>query len=309
MTKSIHLVGAPVDCGGGQPGCLMGPDMLRTAGLAPTLKSLGHSVDDTGNLMVDPCSSVAHANTSIHDLGQLVAWIKVLEHTAFAAFEAGAIPVFMGGDHSLSAGTISGAARFSHGIGRQQFVLWLDAHTDFHTLESTESGNLHGTPVAYISGQPGFDGYYPKLAAPVNPQNICMLGIRSVDQPERDKLARRTINVHDMRQIDERGIAAPLGTFLETVKNAGGRLHISLDVDFLEPEIAPAVGTTVPGGATFREAHLVMEMLHDSNLVTSMDIAELNPFLDERGRTAKLLVDLVGSLFGKRVMDRPTRSF
>jgi arginase len=175
-------------------------------------------------------------------------------------------------------------------------------------MQSTRSGNLHGVPVNYFSGGPGFEDYFPAIAAPVKPENICMLGLRSVDDAERVVLAERRVAVADMRAIDEYGIATPLRAFLHRVNAAEGRLHVSLDVDFLDPSIAPAVGTTVPGGATFREAHLVMEMLHDSGLVTSLDIAELNPFLDHRGQTALLLVDLVASLFGKHVLDRPTRS-
>ncbi|MEN0100841.1 MAG: arginase, partial [Brucella pseudogrignonensis] len=193
--------------------------------------------------------------------------------------------------------------------GRKQFVLWLDAHTDFHTLETTGSGNLHGTPVAYYTGQKGFEGYFPALAAPIDPANVCMMGIRSVDPAERDAIQKTAVSVFDMRLIDEHGVAALLRRFLQRVKDENGLLHVSLDVDFLEPSIAPAVGTTVPGGATFREAHLIMEMLHDSDLVTSLDLVELNPFLDERGRTATVMVDLMASLLGRSVMDRPTINY
>ena len=176
-------------------------------------------------------------------------------------------------------------------------------------LDSTQSGNLHGVPMAYATGQSGFAGIFPPLPAPVDPRNVCMLGIRSVDPAERALLAAAGIEVYDMRAIDEHGVGPLLQRFLSRVSAADGVLHVSLDVDFLDPGIAPGVGTTVPGGATFREAHLVMEMLHDSGLVTSLDLVELNPFLDERGRTALLLVDLVSSLMGRRVMDRPTRSY
>ncbi len=202
-----------------------------------------------------------------------------------------------------------GIARRAAEKGRKQFVLWLDAHTDFHTLETTESGNLHGTPVAYYTGQKGFEGYFPDLVAPVDPKNVCMLGIRSVDPAERNAIKKTDVAVYDMRLIDEHGVAALLRRFLERVTEEDGLLHVSLDVDFLDPAIAPAVGTTVPGGATFREAHLIMEMLHDSGLVTSLDLVELNPFLDERGRTATVMVDLMASLLGRSVMDRPTISY
>ena len=218
------------------------------------------------------------------------------------------MPIFLGGDHSISAGTLSGVARRAKEGGRPLFVLWLDAHPDFHTLETTVSGNLHGVPLAYASGRPGFAGVFPDLAAPVEPTRICTLGLRSVDPAERQALEETGVTVHDMRAIDEHGIASLLRAFLKRVASENGLLHVSLDVDFLDPSVAPAVGTTVPGGATFREAHLTMEMLSDSGLVSSLDLVELNPFLDERGRTATLLVDLAASLMGRRIMDRPTRS-
>ncbi|MEY4983049.1 MAG: arginase, partial [Pseudomonadota bacterium] len=176
-----------------------------------------------------------------------------------------------------------------------------------HTPLSTTSGNLHGTPVAYIAGRDGFDAF-PPFPAPLPPRNICLYGIRSVDPAEHAALLTHEIAVTDMRALDERGIVAPLREFLQAVRAAGGMLHVSLDVDFMDPSIAPAVGTTVPGGTTFREAHLVMELLHESGLVTSLDLVELNPFLDERGRTARLMVDLVASLMGRKVFDRPTRA-
>jgi len=303
-----RLVGAPVQDGAGRLGCEMGPSALRTAGIHAAIAELGHDVSDLGNVTPPPPRPVVHGNTMLKALPEVSAWTEALAEAAYAASD-GAMPVFLGGDHSLSAGTVAGVTRRAAELGRPLFLLWLDAHPDFHTLDTTTSGNLHGTPVAYAVGQPGFQGYYPDLAARVDPQNVCMLGIRSVDPAERRALTAAGVTVHDMRAIDEHGIAAPLRAFLARVEAAGGMLHVSLDVDFLEPGIAPAVGTSVPGGATFREAHLVMEMLHDSGLVTSLDLVELNPFLDERGRTATLMVDLVASLMGRRVMDRPTRSF
>jgi len=286
----------------------MGPDAYRTARLAETLGALGHQVTDLGNIAHGQTVQIAHPNSAIHDLPQTVAWATALEQAAFDAAESSDIPIFLGGDHSLSVGTVPGVARYWAGKNRPLFVLWLDAHPDFHTLETTTSGNLHGTPVAYFTGQSGFD-QYPTLHTPVDPENVCMLGIRSVDPAENAGLVANGVDVSDMRAIDEHGIAQPLRAFLERVQAANGALHVSLDVDFLEPSIAPAVGTTVPGGATFREAHLVMEMLCDSDLVTSLDMVELNPFLDERGRTASLMVDLCASLMGRKVLDRQTKRF
>ncbi|MER8376120.1 arginase [Mesorhizobium sp. M1396] len=301
------IVGAPVQDGAGRMGCEMGPSALRTAGLVEMLSGLGHAVEDMGAVQAIPVRHVIHGNLALKALPEISAWTYAIAEAAYAASDD-AMPIFLGGDHSISAGTVSGLARRAAQTGRPLFVLWLDAHPDFHTLDTTASGNLHGVPLAYASGQPGFSGYFPDLPAAVDPKRICTMGLRSVDPAERSALNQAGVTVHDMRAIDEHGIAPLLRAFLARVSAEGGLLHVSLDVDFLDPSIAPAVGTTVPGGATFREAHLVMEMLSDSGLVTSLDLVELNPFLDERGRTATLMVDLTASLMGRRIMDRPTRS-
>ncbi|WP_376989484.1 arginase [Bosea sp. R86505] len=302
------LLGAPVQDGAGRFGCDMGPSAFRAAGLGPALESLGHRVEDRGNLIPAPLRPVSHSNAAILALPEIVAWTEAIAAAVHEA-SAAAMPLVLGGDHSLAAGTLSGLARRAAGRGRKLFVLWLDAHPDLHTLETTQSGHLHGVPMAYALGATGFAGVFPPLPVTLEPSRVCMMGLRSVDPAERRALAQSGIRVHDMRSIDEHGVAALLKRFLDEVAAAGGDLHVSLDVDFLDPEIAPGVGTTVPGGATFREAHLIMEMLHDSGLVTSLDLVELNPFLDERGRTALLLVDLVASLMGRSVLDRPTRSY
>lgn len=302
-----RLIGVPLQIGAGQLGCEMGPSALRIAGLKTALEELGHSVVDVGNVAPAVFREFNHPNSAVHHLSETVAWTEALVEVAYRESE-NAMPIFLGGDHAISAGSVTGVARRAAERGRPLFVLWLDAHTDYHTLQTTRSGNLHGTPVAYYSGREGFEGYFPPVTNPVDPDNICMIGIRSVDPAESAALGETGVTIHDMRMIDEHGMGVLLRAFLERVAAANGLLHVSLDVDFLDPSIAPAVGTTVPGGATFREAHLVMEMLCDSGLVSSLDLVELNPFLDERGRTARLMVDLTASLMGKRVMDRPTRA-
>jgi arginase len=260
-----------------------------------------------GDLAHGALPQATHPNPALHALPETLAWTETLARVTEAAMGRG-LPMILGGDHSLALGTVAGVARHAGRAGRPLFLLWLDAHSDFHTPETTTSGNLHGTPVAYIAGRPGF-APFPPFPAPIPPEQICLFGIRSVDPAEHEALLRHDIAIKDMRVLDELGIIAPLRAFLDRVRAADGLLHVSLDVDFLDPSIAPAVGTTVPGGTTFREAHLVMELLHESGLVTSLDLVELNPFLDERGRTALLMVDLVASLMGRKVFDRPTRSY
>jgi arginase len=306
--KTCILIGAPVQDGTGRLGCDMGPSAFRAAGIGQALESLGHRVIDTGNLVPEIVAGAPHANAAIRSLPEIAGWTRTLAQAVLSAHAEG-LPIVLGGDHSLAAGTLSGHARQAARAGRKLFVLWLDAHPDLHTLDTTTSGNLHGVPMAYALGLPGFAGHFPALESPLDPQRICMMGLRSVDPAERRLLAQTGIRVHDMRAIDENGVATLLRGFLDEVERQDGLLHVSLDVDFLDPEIAPGVGTTVPGGATFREAHLIMEMLHDSDRVTSLDLVELNPFLDDRGRTARLMVDLTASLLGRSVLDRPTRSY
>lgn len=306
---SCTLVGANTQDGANQPGCVMGPDALRTAQISETLTGMGFAVRDAGNICVAPETTIAHTNPNVHHLAAVVAWTRALTDAARETAASGDFPIFLGGDHSLSAGTVGGIAVAARAVNRPLFVLWLDAHTDLHSPDTTQSGHLHGTPVGYFTGQPGFDDTFPPLEAAVPAENICFMGLRSVDPAENARLAEQGFTAHDMRAIDERGVVALLRPFLDRVRAANGLLHVSLDVDFLDPEIAPAVGTTVPGGITIREAHLIMELLHDSALVSSLDLVELNPFLDDRGRTAKLMVDLTASLLGRKVLDRMTRSY
>ncbi len=306
MTRCI-LIGAPVDSGKRRRGCLMGPDAYRTAGLAEALADLGHEVEDLGNLTPASHARDTEDTGKVYRPQETIGWTHRLTRVAGEALGRG-VPIFLGGDHALSLGSVAGAAAFAAAQDRPLFVLWLDAHADFHTPDSSPSGNLHGTPLGYATGRTGFTGF-PPVSHPVPHENVCLLGLRSVDAGERESLQSTNVLYHDMRAIDEGGIARPLAAFLERVAAANGMLHVSLDVDFLDPGVAPAVGTTVPGGATIREGHLVMEMICDAGLMTSLDLVELNPFLDERGRTAQVMVDLAASALGRRVFDRPTRAF
>jgi len=304
--KKCLLLGAPIDCGKRRAGCLMGPSAYRVAGLAEAITALGYTVEDRGDVHPAAIRQAAKGGAHLHALAETVAWSEALAAASRSALEDG-FTIFLGGDHALSLGTIAGAAAHARAQDRPLFVLWLDAHPDFHTPGTTTSGNLHGTPVAYLAGRGDFDAF-PPFPDPIPGSRIAMIGLRSVDPAERTALIASDIRFHDMHSIDETGVGRPVREFLADVEAADGLLHVSLDVDFLDPTIAPAVGTTVPGGVSFREAHLVMELLNESRRVCSLDLVELNPFLDERGRTANLMVDLAASLMGRKVFDRPTRS-
>jgi arginase len=301
--RAITILGVPVEAGAGVAGCAMGPAMLRTAGIATMLKELGQDVVDRGDLalrhsLVDPRSPAGKAR----HFAEVSAWARVVARETYAVMREGRLPVVLGGDHSLAMGSIAGVARYAAEVGRKLFVLWLDAHSDYNTPRTSPSGNMHGMSVAMLSGEPGFDGVLgDEPRGLVDPSRLHLFGIRSIDADERRLLQARGVDVVDMRRLDEDGFALSIRRVIEQVRAAGGLLHVSLDVDFLDPTIAPGVGTAVPGGATYREAHLVMELLYESGLSPSLDLVELNPFLDERGKSALLLVDLTASLFGRQV--------
>ena len=291
----LRIVPIPVEEGNSHPGCARAPEALEAAGLSAALEGRGYRVRTLAPVRADSPTSLRHDNRAIKALPDIVAWTRAASQAAFAASAEG-LPVFIGGDHSMSAGTVAGVARRAALRHRPLFVLWLDAHPDFHTLETTTSGNLHGVPLAYLSGQKGFSGYFPELAAPVAPARICPFGLRSVDPAEAAGLKAAGVAAQGMDAIRERGIGAVLGAFLDRVRRENGLLHVSFDADFLDPAVAPGVGTPVPGGATLAEANEVMAMLGTSGLVSSLDLVELNPMLDRDGRTARTLVDLAARL-------------
>lgn len=308
--QKLTIIGAPIEEGAGRLGALMGPAALRTAGLIRTLEELGHPVEDRGDLrlpkdlpVVPPVAGLAH------HIEKIAAWSRRLSTETYDAMKNGSFPVILGGDHSLSMGSVSGVARYCEEHNRELFVLWLDAHSDFNTPATSPSGNMHGMSAALLCGEPGLEGVFgDEPRGFVKPENLHLFGIRSIDSTERVLLRERGIDVIDMRKIDEFGISKLMRGIIDQVQQANGVLHVSFDVDFIDPSLAPGVGTTVPGGATYREAHLVMEMLHDSGVVGSLDVVELNPFLDERGKSALILVDLVASIFGRQIFDKPTQA-
>lgn len=305
--KTITLIGAPIEEGSGRRGAAMGPAALRIAGIDTVLAELGHTVNDEGDVRPLPARDLAN-HPRANNLQMVAAFARALNDAVHDAARKGHFPIILGGDHALSMGSVSGMARHADEVGRPLFVLWLDAHADFNSPATSPSGNMHGMPVAFFCGEAEFAPILAKDRPLVDPKRVYQIGIRSVDAREREEIAEHGVNVYDMRAVDEMGMAHIMRQILDEVRAANGLLHVSLDVDFMDPEIAPGVGTTVPGGATFREAHLIMEMLCDSDLVSSLDVVELNPFLDDRGKSARILVELTASLFGRRILDRPTRS-
>jgi arginase len=305
-THAIDLFGIPCDAGASCRGCGMGPEAMRVAGLLETLATLGHLVTDRGNITWDERALGGTPwRLSNERQAEVLAIARQSSMLALASLGAGRVPAFVGGDHSLSMGTISGVARHCAATGKPLFVLWVDAHGDFNTPATSETGNIHGMPLALLCGEPDFGPEYDgEWRGIVDPRNVTIFGARSIDRPERQLLERRGVDVVDMRRIDELGVVALMREVLAKVEAAGGHLHVSLDVDAIDPAIAPGAGTPVAGGLTFREAHLVMEMIHDSGTMGSLDIVELNPYLDQAGMSARLLVDLAASLFGRQIMPR-----
>ncbi|MFV0282490.1 MAG: arginase [Castellaniella sp.] len=306
MGVEIALVGAPTDIGAGTRGASMGPQALRVAGLAAALVRQGCQVLDTGDL-AGPGNPWQPPDQGYRHLAQVVAWNAQVFEAVTAQLQAGRLPMMLGGDHCLGVGSVGAVARHCRRVGKPLRVFWLDAHTDFNTARLTPSGNLHGMPVACLCGfgppalvdlsEPG-----PAL----RPDEFCMIGIRSVDAGEREFVHEQRLDVYDMRTIDERGMRAVMEAALDGLP-ADAHVHVSFDVDFLDPGYAPGVGTTVRGGPTWREAQLCMEMLADTGQVGSVDIVELNPALDVRNGTAKVAVELVESLFGKSTLVRRPR--
>lgn len=304
--RIVSLIGAPTDIGAGVPGARMGPEALRVAGLADALWRQGRQVIDTGNLS-GPLNPCLPPREGFRHLEQVVAWNEAVHEAVHRELGQGRLPVLLGGDHCLAVGSISAVARHCLAQGRKLRVLWLDAHADFNTAALTPSGNMHGMPVACLTGQGpqglvalgGFSASQPAL----NPRDLRQIGIRSVDPGEKRLVHDAGIEVFDMRFIDEMGIRHAMELALAGVA-AHTHVHVSLDVDFLDPDIAPGVGTTVRGGPSYREAQLCMEMVADTGCLGSLDIVELNPALDVRNKTAELAVDLVESLFGKSTLMR-----
>ena len=299
----VHLIGAPTDIGAGDRGASMGPEALRVAGIDQALRHQGLEVVDTGNLS-GPHNPWQPPVEGYRHLPEVIAWNTAVHQAVGEALRAGALPILLGGDHCLAIGSLSAVAQHCRAQGRKLRVLWLDAHADFNTHTVTPTGNIHGMPVACLCGNgpqalTTLGGPAPQL----QPSCIRQIGIRSVDPEEKRLVHTAGLDVFDMRYIDEHGMRETMNQALSGLDD-DTHLHVSFDVDFLDPDIAPGVGTTVPGGPTYREAQLCMEMICDSGRLASLDVVELNPAFDVRNRTAQVAVDLIESLFGKSTLMR-----
>ena len=302
------LIGLSTDVGASRLGAAMGPDALRVAQLAQALEHLGVQVQDLGNLPGPPNPRGERDSQGMRNLSECLSWNQTAHDAVFQVLQQQRLPIMLGGDHTLATGSISAVARHCRATGKRLRVLWLDAHSDCNTPDNSPSGNLHGMPVASLCGLgpptlAELSGAVPALPASA----FCQIGLRSVDASEKHMIRELGLEVYDMRAIDELGMREVMRRALAGVSGPQGEdihLHLSFDVDFLDPDIAPGTGTPVRGGPTYREAQLCMEMIADTGRLASLDIVELNPALDLRNQTAELVVDLVQSLFGQSVLIR-----
>ncbi len=298
---AVQLIGVPMDLGASRRGVDMGPSAMRLANLATLLEQLGYSVSDVGNVVVPDRASISPAP------GALLAAIadvcrEVAERTALAV-RSGVRPLVLGGDHSLAAGSVAGTATALAERGERVGLIWLDAHADVNTPDTTLSGNVHGMPVAHLLGEG--DSRLSRLASvfpAVRAEQLVYVGLRDVDAAERQFIQARGIRAFTMRDIDERGLRAVMDEAVAIASRGTGGIHLSCDADWVDPGEAPGVGTPVRGGATLREAHLAMEIIHDSGALLAMDLVEINPILDRQNHTAELCADLIASAFGRRIL-------
>jgi arginase len=300
---AVAIVGAPLDLGAGRRGVDMGPSAMRTAGLNARLSALGYRVEDLGNVGVEQQESSTPGPKNARYLPAIAATCQELADRVERAADEGKIPLVLGGDHSIAVGTVSGMAESMKKRGQKLGIIWMDAHTDMNTPGTSPSGNVHGMPLACIIGTgpkalTHLNGWSPKVDA----KNVVLIGIRDVDLDERPMVRRSGVRVFTMRDIDERGMTAVMHEALAVAGEGTGGIHLSLDMDGVDPREAPGVGTPVRGGFSYREAHLAMEIICDSRRMRSMEVVEVNPILDEANRTALLGVELVLSAMGKRIL-------
>jgi arginase len=301
--RKIRVIGVPLDLGQSRRGVDMGPSAVRVAGLEARLEALGHQVEDGGNVAVAIPEQKKEGAANAKYLREITATCTKHAELVVHTLEAGMVPLALGGDHSMAAGTVSGVAEFYHRQSQSIGLIWIDAHTDINTPETSPSGNVHGMPLAALMGLwPGelanIYGFTPKVRA----ENCVLVGVRDIDAVEKENVRRAGIGVFTMRDIDERGMRTVMEEALRIAGNGTAGYHISLDMDWVDPEDAPGVGTPVRGGATYREAHLAMEIIADHGRMLSFEIVEVNPVIDEHNQTADLAVELALSAFGKKIL-------
>lgn len=293
--RNINILGIPLDLGAGRRGVDMGPSALRLARLAPVLASLGHDIKDLGNVEA-PVAEALERKNGLH-YAEAIAESCRQAYVKLKNLPADVFPLALGGDHSVSMGTVAGVAS----AGRTG-VMWIDAHADLNTPKTSPSGNIHGMPLAHLlgHGDERLTGIWGGGAV-IQPEDLVFIGLRSLDPAEQELIHAHDIKAFTMKDIDKRGMAKVAGEALERLSHLK-RLHVSFDADALDPMIAPGVGTPIPGGLTYREAHLLMELLADAEVVTSLDLVEVNPILDTQNKTAQIMVEMCSSLLGKAIL-------
>jgi arginase len=301
--RQIRVIGVPLDLGQSRRGVDMGPSAVRVAGLEARLEAIGHVVEDGGNVAVAMAEQKKEGDAHAKYLKEITATCTKHAELVVKTLEADKIPITLGGDHSVAAGTVAGVAEFYRRQGQKIGLIWIDAHTDLNTPDSSPSGNVHGMPLAAIMGLgppelANIFGFSPK----VSPENCVLVGVRDIDAIEKENVRKAGIRVFTMRDIDERGMRTVMEEALHAAGHNTAGYHVSLDMDWVDPEDAPGVGTPVRGGATYREAHLAMEIIADHGRMLSFEIVEVNPVIDEHNRTADLAVELALSAFGKKIL-------
>jgi arginase len=302
--RQVRILGAPLDLGQSRRGVDMGPSAVRVAGLEARLESLGHLVSDGGNVPVVIAETRNAGEANAKYLKEIAETCERVAGMVLETLEEGITPLILGGDHSVAAGSVSGVAEFHRRHNQKIGLIWIDAHADINTPATSPSGNVHGMPLAALLGLgpeslSGIFGWQPKI----DPQNVVLIGVRDIDNTEKENIRRAGISeVYTMRDIDERSMRTVMEEALRTAGRGTAGYHVSLDMDWIDPEDAPGVGTPVRGGATYREAHLAMEILADHGRLLSFEVVEVNPVIDEHNRTAELAVELICSAFGKKIL-------
>jgi len=299
----VHVMGVPMDLGSGRRGVDMGPSAIRIAGVAQRLTELGHKVVDEGDIVIKNMEELKVGNERARYLPEIARASAIIARKTERIMGLGHFPLLLGGDHSIAVGTISGIAAFARGQGARVGVLWIDAHGDINTPETSPSGNIHGMPLAVVLGYgppelTSIGGPPPK----VDPANVALVGIRSLDAGEKKRLKETGVQVHTMADIDRHGVHRVMKKAISQATDGTDFVHVSMDLDAVDPAVAPGVGTPVKGGLDYREAHLIMELIADAGVMSSLELVEVNPILDQHNASAEFAVELVQSAFGKKIL-------